>query len=398
MKRLRKVIFWCHLPVGVAGGLIILTMSVTGLLLTYEREIVAWADSRSYVFRPPSPGAARLPLETLLTRVNQSQIGATASAITLRPDPAAPVMISYEGGRVIFVDPYTGELLSEGSARARGLFRVITDLHRWLGARGENRAIARAVTGACNFGFMFLVVSGFYLWWPRSRVQVRNVIWFKRGLGGRARDFNWHNVIGFWSLVPLFIITLSGVVISYPWASNLVYRAVGEAPPPPRGVSSRPAEKAARLPADDPPGGLDVIRVRAEQHVSGWQSISMRLPTSADGPVTFTIDRGDGGRPHLRAQLVLDRKSGEVVRWEPFSSYTTGRRLRTLLRFAHTGEAAGIAGQTIAGLASAGGAVLVWTGLALALRRLRAWRARKRYAEPVRAVPQTVEGGGQQTA
>ena len=35
-------------------------------------------------------------------------------------------------------------------------------------------------------------------------------------------------------------------------------------------------------------------------------------------------------------------------------------------------------GQTLAGLVTAGGAVLVWTGLALALRRFTAWRKRAR--------------------
>jgi hypothetical protein len=36
----------------------------------------------------------------------------------------------------------------------------------------------------------------------------------------------------------------------------------------------------------------------------------------------------------------------------------------------------GIAGQTIAGIASAGAAMLVWTGIWLAFRRLRAYRKR----------------------
>ena len=36
----------------------------------------------------------------------------------------------------------------------------------------------------------------------------------------------------------------------------------------------------------------------------------------------------------------------------------------------------GIAGQTVAGIVSAGGALLVWTGLALAWRRFRLWRAK----------------------
>jgi hypothetical protein len=73
----------------------------------------------------------------------------------------------------------------------------------------------------------------------------------------------------------------------------------------------------------------------------------------------------------------LDRATGEVARWEPFLSYTRGRQLRSILRFAHTGEVAGIVGQTIAGLVSTGGAVLVITGLALAIRRFLAWVARR---------------------
>ena len=55
---------------------------------------------------------------------------------------------------------------------------------------------------------------------------------------------------------------------------------------------------------------------------------------SPDAPLAFTIDQGDGGQPQKRAQLTLDQKTGEVVRWEPFSSYTTGRKLRSFLRFA----------------------------------------------------------------
>jgi uncharacterized iron-regulated membrane protein len=74
------------------------------------------------------------------------------------------------------------------------------------------------------------------------------------------------------------------------------------------------------------------------------------------------------------------------VRWEPFSSYTKGRQLRSFLRFAHTGEVAGIIGQTIAGLASLGGVFLVYTGLALAWRRFREWLA-KRSGREVFATP-----------
>lgn len=122
------------------------------------------------------------------------------------------------------------------------------------------------------------------------------------------------------------------------------------------------------------PGALDSAWARAQQQVDGWKSITMRLPAEPTGPLAFAIDSGNGGQPQRRATLTLDGSTGDLVGWEPFSSLSAGRRLRSYLRFAHTGEAFGLVGQTIAGLASAGGAVLVWTGMALAFRRLWAWR------------------------
>ncbi len=375
MKRLRKIIFWCHLPVGVIGGVVILIMCVTGVLLAYEKQITLWADTHAYKSAPPSVEARHLPVATLIEHAHNSR-GVNPTSITLRSDPSAPAEIGF--GREttpLFVNPYTGRVLGEGSQKVRSFFRTVTDWHRWLGANGDNRNVARAITGACNLGFLFLVISGFYLWWPRnwSFKSVRHVIWFKRGLPARVRDFNWHNTIGFWSAVPLFIIVLSAVVISYTWAGNLVYRIVGETPPAPR-TNQQNANATANKDSAVTFNDLDTAWLRAEQHVSDWQSISLALSNASQ--LTFNIDRGTGGQPQKRAQLVLDRATSEVVHWEPFSSYSRGRQLRSILRFAHTGEVLGIAGQTIAGAVSIGGAVLVLTGLGLALRRFFAWLAK----------------------
>lgn len=395
MELFRKVIFWCHLVTGVIGGIIVLIMSVTGVLLMYEKQIILWADTRNYRAEPPA-GTARLSVETIIAKASESQPDAVPATVTLRSDPTYPATLSYAGGRNLFVNPYTGDIWGEGSKGVRDFFRTMTDWHRWLGAQGENRAVGRAITGACNLGFLFLVISGFYLWWPNKWKWpvVRNVIWFKRGLPGKARDFNWHNVIGFWSVVPLFIVVLSAVVISYVWAGNLVYKIAGEEPPAPRPAAppgqaqggqagQRQAEKISL-------DGIDSLWSRAEQQVSDWQSINLRLPTAADAPLVFTIDQGSGGQPQKRGTLTLDRATGETRLWEPFSSLTPGRRLRSILRFAHTGEVAGIVGQTIAGIASAGGAVLVWTGIALAWRRFRAW-LKRRSGSTVQTVPQMAE-------
>src|ERR1051326_2944683 len=71
---------------------------------------------------------------------------------------------------------------------------------------------------------------------------------------------------------------------------------------------------------------------------------------------------------------MINRKTGEATRWEPFASYSLGRWIRMWVRWVHTGETGGILGQTAAALAAVGGALLAWTGLALAWRRFRVSR------------------------
>jgi uncharacterized iron-regulated membrane protein len=378
MKRLRKIIFWCHLPLGVIAGVVILIMCVTGVLLAYEKQLTSWADTRGYRSAPPSAEARHLPVETLVAKAREVR-GASPSAITLKSDPAAPAEVAFGREATLFVNPYSGQVLGEGSQSVRSFFRTVTDWHRWLGAKGDNRNVARAITGACNLGFLFLVVSGFYLWWPRSwnLKALRSVTWFRRGLPGRARDFNWHNTIGFWCAPALFVIVISGVVISYTWAGNLVYRIVGETPPAPRANQQQPARPNNGESSAEPITNIDSAWIIAERQVGDWRSISLQLPTAAPAPLTFNIDSGTGGQPQKRGQLVLDRTTGAVTKWEPFSSYTRGRQLRSILRFAHTGEVAGIVGQTIAGIVTLGGAVLAFTGLALAFRRFYAWLGRR---------------------
>lgn len=82
------------------------------------------------------------------------------------------------------------------------------------------------------------------------------------------------------------------------------------------------------------------------------------------------IDQGAGGQPQPRHTLALDATTGAVLSWAPFSSQSTGQQARLWIRFLHTGEALGVIGQTIAGLVSLTSVLMVWTGLALAWRRL----------------------------
>ena len=192
MQFFRKVIFWLHLACGVTVGLVVFIMSITGVALTYEKQMLRWADG--FHIDPPAGEARRLDPAALLEQA-QAETGKAPGAVLFRSDPRAPARL-YFGRESFAVNPYTGERLGEGAVGLRRFFRTMIVWHRWLGQEGEGRAVGKAVTGACNLAFLFIVVSGCYLWWPKEWTwkQLRPVVFFRRGLQGKARDFNWHNV------------------------------------------------------------------------------------------------------------------------------------------------------------------------------------------------------------
>lgn len=375
---LRTVVFWLHLLVGVVAGAVILFMSVTGVLLAFEPQITEWLERDRRIVTPP-PDARPLSVEAILAIARDRGPGVRPTAVTLRADPAASAMVSFgrEGG-ALFVDQYRGRVLG-GLSPVHDALHEVVEWHRWLGSR----EIGRPITGAANLGFLGLVVLGVYLWWPRrfTRETVNAVTLFRPGLGGRARDFNWHNVLGIWCAPVLLVLTLTGVIMSYQWATSLLYTLTGsEAPPPATARDGRRRGAPASLPA---PASLDILWARAERQVTGWVAITARLPPRADGPVTFSIQEPAGWHPAPRSQLVLDPFTAAVAKWEPFAGQGLGRRLRAWVRPLHTGEAGGPAGQTAAFVASAGGAMLAWTGMALAWRRFGSWRRRVRSPDAV---------------
>ena len=388
---LRTLLFWLHLLVEVTAGVVILLMSVTGVILAFEPQITDWLERDRRIITPP-PDARPLSAEAILAKAREARPDVRPTALTLRADPTASAVVSFgrEGG-ALFVDQYRGVVLG-GLSPVHDALHEVVEWHRWLGSRET----LRPVTGAANLGFLGLVVLGVYLWWPRrwTREAVRAVTLFRLGLAGRGRDFNWHNVIGIWCAPVLLVLTLTGAIMSYQWANNFLYTRTGNEPPPPApapGAAAPPREGQRRPRAAETRRvavGLDALWARAERQVQGWVAINARLSQRPDGPVTFLIQEPVGWHPSPRSQLVLDPVTADVVKWEPFAGQNMGRRLRAWVRPLHTGEAAGLVGQAIAFLASAGGTMLVWTGLALAWRRFRGWCRRAGSAESILA-PET---------
>lgn len=347
---MRKIVFWCHLALGVTAGAAIFVMSATGVMLAFEGPLVAWAKSGTP--RPAVTGAPRLSLAALAESAGPDAPG----SVTVNADPAKPVVFGYGRGKSVALDPYAGAVLPSGS-KTRDAFHKVEDIHRWLGSRN----LGKPVTGAANAAFLLLVLGGPVLWWPRNRKAA--ILAPDLDLTGRARDFNWHNAVGLWSAPVLAVVTLSGVLMSYQGATAFLYKATGESTP-----------VAIPIPAVQPGPGLDAALATAAALVPDWDTITIRLPPKGRGSLSVGVSQPTRYPPARRSQLKLDAATGAILSWEPHAAAGRGRRLRALARFLHTGEALGIPGRLAAALASAGGLLLVWTGLALTWRRWRAWR------------------------
>jgi uncharacterized iron-regulated membrane protein len=369
MKTFRKIIFWLHLISGVLGGIVIFIMCVTGALLSFEKDIAEFAE-REMRFVAPPENAAKLSLNEILAKVAEAKPKAKPSAIALPNKPNAAWQISLGREGQVFVNPYTGEITGEGASNWRGFFRTMTDLHRWIALSGDGRPIGKAITGACNLMFLFLAISGIYIWFPRrlSWKHFKAALTFRWKVKGKARDFNWHTVIGFWSSLVLIILTLTAVVISYQWAGNLVYTLTGNEVPQQQQQQNQQGEQS-----NDLPENLNSIWTKAENHTANWKSISLRLPITKDTAI-FTIDEGIYWNIFGRSNLTIDTRNAEVTKWETYGEQNSARQIRSWFRFTHTGETGGFVGQFIGFLACLGGAILVWTGISLAIRRFWRWK------------------------
>jgi len=353
------------------------------VLLTYEHQIVASAEGRNRA--TATAGSQRLSIDELARAARTAAGEAPRVSLVISAEATAPVAVSTGRETVALLNPFTGATVKDASAAPRGFFRTIEDWHRWMG--GDPRSTRANLLDYANLLFLFITVSGLYLWLPavwRWRT-VRGLLLFQRRyINAKVRDFNWHHVFGAWMLVPLFVIALSGVVMSFPWANNAVYAAFGEAPPqrggPPGAPGPQGPDGAQGRSGAARPDGADAVASGASlqqlfdaaaMQLPDWQRITLPL-VQRGSRVELAVDLKSEERRPPRRTVVLDAASATVieVRGSNVPEPTAGQKARTWFRFAHTGEQYGIVGQTLAGLASLAACFLVYTGLALAWRRL----------------------------
>jgi uncharacterized iron-regulated membrane protein len=368
--RVRAVLLWIHLALGLSAALPILVLCITGALLAYQLQIVAWLDHRGIESHPSATGSPALTVEQLIA-ITRKNRGVNPESVTIFRDPARPVEIEIKAiPGPVYLDAYSGSVIGGPSRKARQFFQKIAAWHVFLGVTGSHRSQFRAVVRAVNAAALLSLILGICLWLPRRWTwpHLRAVALPRWGVPGRARDFNWHNTIGIWSAIPLLVIVWTAMAMSYNWASRLTNWNSSLSAAATQGTQNAEPKKTQ-------PANLDALFSRATQQDPHWKAITIFMPHQDSDAVHFAIQMKNYIGIGTVAGLMLDR-SGNALYFTPAGA--AGISPATFIRFGHTGEAWGFAGQTIAALASLGGAILVWTGLALSLRRWKTARSRKR--------------------
>jgi uncharacterized iron-regulated membrane protein len=208
---LRKATFQIHLWSGIAIGLYVLLISVTGSVLVYRNELYRVATPDPVIVTASGP---RFTDEQLRKAATRMYPGYRVLNISQPPNPreAVSVALSGIGGtRNRLLNPYTGADL--GDAIPLGIWAVsrLLSLHDDLlgGTTG------REINGIGAVLIVALAFTGMVVWWPGIRTWRRSLT-VPRGVGWQRVIWGLHSMMGFWGLGIILMFGLSGIYLGFP--------------------------------------------------------------------------------------------------------------------------------------------------------------------------------------
>ena len=230
-----------HLWLSVPFGIILVLICFSGAMLVFEDEVTRWAKPHLYRVEP-GPGP----------RISPDEAAALVAA-TLPGDVTVRGVKTYdEAGRsyqvnlskpkraAVFVHPYTGEIL--GRYERLPFFQTMFRLHRWLlGSRPADGGIywGKLVVGVSTLLFVFVLLTGLLLWWPRTKKALRNSLKITLRHGWPRFWYAWHVAGGMYALLLLLLMALTGLSWSFGWYREWVYGLLG--------ADARPLVRALHL-------------------------------------------------------------------------------------------------------------------------------------------------------
>lgn len=286
-KAIRKI----HLWLGLSSGLIVFIIAITGCLYAFQEEIqnsteeYRFVKEQELVFLPPSKLAAiakkELPDKVLhAIKYNQKDNAAEAEFYHYEP--------SYY--YTIFMNPYTGKVLKTVN-HEEGFFAFILDGHFNLWLPHE---IGEVVVSVATLIFLVLLVSGLILWYPKNKNAAKQRFWFKwkNGTKWKRKNYDLHNITGFYMLIIGIIFAITGLVWGFQWFAYSYYKVSGGEKSllyeePLSKINTKTATNAVVKP-------IDAIWFQIQKEYPQAKSIEIHPPETVASPIAANANMDEG--------------------------------------------------------------------------------------------------------
>lgn len=306
LGRLRRLWLDVHLWIGVGLLVALIPLGLSGSLLVWHDAL----DHALHADRYEAAGPAAHPPSAYVNAA-RAAFGDRATVATLRMphEPGDPVTVV---GRMMneppvngrpreltaWIDPASGTVLDVADIR-QSFTSVMHRLHGSLLIPGQGTG--RKVVGWLGWAMTASCLTGLWLWWPRNGKVLKGMRW------RRSPSFlnNLHHMFGFWIMVPLLVVSLTGVYISFPETSRALF-GVAEPKGAPRGPrpAGPPPLAAPRLGPDE---AVSAALIRKPGH----QLAVLQAPTQGKAPEWRVELAPQGeGKP---VNLIVSDATGEVT-------------------------------------------------------------------------------------
>jgi uncharacterized iron-regulated membrane protein len=369
---MKKLIGWLHLWLGLASGLVVVVVALSGSLLVFEDELEHLLEPS--LFSVPAPaGTPRISLDVLAAMVKDQYPAYKPNKIEIQPVENSTVTFylrKKEEKLMVVTNPYTGKVIKTANPDKR-FFVVVKNLHRYL-CMGET---GKVITGISCSMFALIILSGLVLWWPKRNNRKQR---FKVKWNASFKRLNWdlHAIFGFYVHIFLFVIAVTGLIWSYKWVNNLLFYAFDGKP---QVKAAAPAVKAMK---GNEVAWLDKIYTETNQRLPYHGVINIHFPEKKD--VAFMVGKENTDRvvDHIVDVLYFQAGSGKFVGDRLFANDTKGAQARRLIYPIHTGSLLGWPTKILAFICALVAATLPVTGFLVWIGKKKKKPAAKRPVSP----------------
>ncbi|ARS34036.1 PepSY-associated TM helix domain-containing protein [Pontibacter actiniarum] len=373
---IKKLIGKVHLWLGFASGLLVLFLGITGCILSFQREIED--ATQEYRFVEHQPGKALLPPSELRAIADSQLPGKKTHSVSYQKGKAALVVyydFEPEYYYTVYLNPYTGDVLKVKNM-AHDFFRIIIEGHYYLWLPPN---IGQPILASATLIFVVLLITGIILWWPKNKSAAKQRFSIKWSAKWRRKNYDLHNVLGFYMSWVVIFIAITGLVWGFQWVSKSVYWATSGGKPINEYYETLSDTTKASPLASTPAIDLLWDKVRKENpaftgslevHIPENKKTSIEIASNPDTDTYWKIDYRYFDQ-HTLQELPVTHMYGKLA------DASVADKIRRMNYDIHVGAIGGIVGKIIAFFASLLAASMPVTGTLIW------WGRRKKAARKV---------------